>query len=400
MRRSLEVAEVFQAAKLTKKLSTDKLRVARKITSCRTAMLGGHVRKCSACSYYEQSYNSCRDRHCPKCQGSVAAKWVESRVEELLPVPYFHTVFTLPSELREVAYQNKREVYELLFQAVSETLQAVAANPRFLGAQIAFFSVLHTWNQLQEFHPHLHVVSPKGGISFDNTKWVSSKHNFFLPVRALSKVFRGKMIDALRQAHQQGRLRFYGHSKHLESKIEFERLLGKCRKSNWVVYSKKPFGGPTQVIKYFSSYVHRVAISNHRLRKLEDNNVTFSYRDSKNKNKKRLCLLPATTFVHRFLLHILPKNFTRIRHYGFLSNGHKARYLPLAKKLIAESKAQVAHPSILVTPFKHQCPSCKKGIMAVLYSYFTHRASYTRYKSYFFPLNFSPQASIIASTVA
>ena len=376
-----EVSEIF--AKLPKEklleLSPDKQKVVRAILNCRTAVLGAHVRECNQCKFKEQSYNSCRNRHCPKCQGSVAAKWVDARSGELLPVSYSHTVFTVPSELRSLAYQNKKIFYELLFKTVAETMHAVSK--RFLKAEITFYSILHTWNQKLDFHPHIHTAAPQGGISSDGTRWVPSQKNFFLPVRALSKVFRAKMLQALKEAHPQ--FKFYGAQSSLSNCDQFDKLLKSCTKSNWVVYSKKPFGGPQQVTKYLSSYVHRIAISNHRILKVDDSTVTFRYRDSKNKNKKRPYKLSHSEFTRRFLLHILPKGFTRIRHYGFLSNCNKATNLALARELIAKTL-----PNLNIKPFHHSCPKCKSGKMSIL-KYFTHSSS--KYST--FHQNFSPQTT-------
>lgn len=384
----VEVADVFRRAMPKLQLSPDKKRIAQAITKCRTSSLGAHVRACNSCNYREQSYNSCRNRHCPKCQGSIAAKWVDARSKEVLPVSYFHTVFTVPSELRSVTYQNKALVYELLFRAVAQTMEAVAANPKFLGGKITFYTVLHTWNQQLLYHPHIHVVSPKGAISPDDSQWLSSKYNFFLPVRALSKVFSGKFRAALQQAHQQGDLKFYGKLSHLANPTEFAALLSAIKKKNWVVYSKKPFGGAGQVAKYLSSYVHRVAISNHRVRSLSGDTVTFRYRDSKRKNKKSYQTISTTAFTHRFLLHILPKNFTRIRHYGFLANNKKRKYLPIVRALIAR-----ALPERTSREFHQGCPKCQSGEMS-FFGYFRHRG---RHLPEFFaanpPIYLLPQAS-------
>lgn len=388
-RPSIEVRDVFAALPqhLRTQLSPDKQRVVRAILNCRTAALGSHTRSCTHCSHHEISYNSCRNRHCPKCQGTVAARWVDARAEELLPTGYAHTVFTLPAELRSVAYQNKRVVYELLFSVVAQTLKAVAANPKFLGAKITFFSLLHTWNQKLEYHPHLHIVSPRGGISLTDGTWVDAPQNFFLPVRALSKVFRGKMIEALRLAHREGRLKFYGNLKPLECPIEFEKLLSRTRKSNWVVYSKKPFGGPTQVLKYLSAYVHRVAISNHRLRKLDANNVSFVYRDSKSKNKRRLCTLTHSTFANRFLLHILPRGFTRIRHYGLLSTATKRKYQLILKQLLKDRSLAVQSEIQTPPPFSMLCPKCNTGqLVTIAVQMIPHRTDTYRSQQPKFPL--------------
>lgn len=277
----------------------------------------------------------------------------------MLPVPYFHTVFTVPKELRDIAYRNKKVFYELMFRAVSETMKCVAANEKFLGAKISFYTVLHTWNQKLEFHPHIHVVSPQGGISPDGTRWVSGKKNFFLPVRALSKVYRGKLVSALRAAYKQEQL------SGVASNTELEKLIGRCHKSDWVVYSKKPFGGPAQVIKYLSSYVHRVAISNGRLRTVASGNVTFACRDPERKHKKKLITLSAATFATRFLFHIVPKNFTRIRHYGFLAAPTKKRSLALALKLISKKISSIKDE--VVKQILPICSECKDGIMECLF---------------------------------
>lgn len=394
-RPSVEVRDVFASLPQSdiSQLSPDKLRVVRAVLNCRTAALGSHTRSCTLCSHQEISYNSCRNRHCPKCQGAVAARWVEARAAELLPTGYAHTVFTLPAELRSLAYQNKHVVYELLFSAVADTLKAVAANPKFLGTEITFFSLLHTWNQKLEYHPHLHIVSPRGGISLADGTWVDAPKNFFLPVRALSKVFRGKMIEALRLAHRKGKLKFYGPLKQLESPMEFEKLLGQTRKSDWVVYSKKPFGGPTQVLKYLSAYIHRVAISNHRLRNLDSNSVSFVYRDSKSKskNKRRLLTLSNSTFTKRFLLHILPRGFTRIRHYGLLSTATKRKYLPILKQLLQHRGSVVSGKNNQPEQFSMLCPNCNTGqLRAISVQMIRHSAAFKPIQKPKFPL--SPQA--------
>ena len=358
---SLEISEVFKScdASFVASLSTDKRRVFNAITSCRTARLGAHVRYCSSCSYREQSYNSCRNRHCPKCQGSISANWTEQRNKELLSVEYFHSVFTIPQELRNICYQNKKIFYEIMFRAVSETLQQVAE--RFIGARLGFITILHTWNQRLEYHPHLHVISPKGGIN--STGWIAPKGNFFLPVRALSKVYRGKVIDYLREAYKD--LRFYREESKVYQKTEFEKLIARTRKSDWVVYSKKSFGGATQVIKYLSSYVHRIAISNKRLQKIENQEVSFRYRDSKNQNKKRTQTLSTNTFTQRFLLHLLPKNFTRIRHYGFLGTAKKTKTLAQIRKMLDAKKTlhSKSKKENSIKPFQQNCPKCDNSVL-------------------------------------
>ena len=359
----LELSDIFSS--LPKSyvdfLSVDKSRVHRAIVRCRTRELGAHVSRCDRCNFSEQSYNSCRNRHCPKCQGGCSAKWTSARSRELLEVPYFHTVFTIPKELKEIAYMHKRVFYELMFKAVSETMKAVARNPMFLGAEISFYAVLHTWNQRLEFHPHIHVVSPNGGFSENKREWKKGGKNFFLPVRALSKVYRGKLVELLRRAF------FLGRLSRVCSEIELEKVIGRCHVSDWVVYSKHPFGGPRQVIKYLSSYVHRVAISNRRLRSFDGERVTFAYRCPERKDKKRLLTLSKTTFANRFLLHILPKNFTRIRHYGFLASRTKARNLELARRLISEASDKVQIAATEIRTLSHKCKECDDGIMHCVY---------------------------------
>lgn len=368
--KSTELSEVFKSCNIPfiTSLSRDKRKVFDAVINCRTASLGAHVKTCNKCSYREQSYNSCRNRHCPKCQGSVAGNWTKSRNDELLPVEYFHSVFTLPQELRDICYQNKRSIYELMFQSISETLHAVSGNPKFLGAKIGFIAVLHTWNQILDYHPHVHVISPKGGISENNNQWITPRGNFFLPVRALSKVYQGKFMEGLRNLYKQKKLKFFNHLSNLNNPNEFEKRLATAIASPWVVYSKKSFGGPTQVVKYLSSYVHRIAISNHRIRELKDQEVTFSHRDSKNQNKKKLKTISATSFTQKFLKHVLPKNFTRIRHYGFLGSATKGKKLKLAETLITQKNSTFTKKTKKsnVIPFKLSCPTCKLGELRVV----------------------------------
>lgn len=355
-KNNLELSNIFSTCsqEFYANLSKDKQKVFRSILNCRTSKLGANIRHCKTCNHKEQSYNSCRNRHCPKCQGSISANWCEQRNKELLPVEYFHSVFTIPSELRGICYQNKKQFYELFFCAVSETLHGVAANPKFLGAKIGFITILHTWNQTLQYHPHIHVISPKGGLTELGT-WKSSKANFFLPTRALSKVYRGKLLDYLRQAYKQKQLQFFGKQSHLEDNQEFEKLLAKSRKSDWVVYSKPSFGGAAQVVKYLSSYVHRIAISNKRIKKLENSNVSFSYRDSKHQNKQKLKTLSTEVFTKRFLLHLLPKNFTRIRHYGFLGTAMKRKSLALVREQL---KHLPIKQDTIIRPNKQSCSKC------------------------------------------
>lgn len=313
------------------------------IVGCRTVALGGHRDQCSRCGHSAISYNSCRNRHCPKCQGNARHRWLEARRRELLPTPYVHVVFTLPRELAPLALQNKKVIYNLLFHASAETLLEVALNPKHLGAQIGFFSVLHTWDQKLQLHPHVHCVLPAGGLSADHTRWIAARGSFFLPNKVLSRVFCGKFVAALKCAFTQGKLGFHGHLKLLAQPKVFSSWLRQLFRHDWVVYCKRPFGGPEHVLCYLGSYTHRVAISNHRLVSLRDGQVTFRWRDSAHHNQKRLMTLPVEEFLRRFLLHLLPPGFVRIRNFGFLANRRRAAFLPLCSQLL-----NVAAESVLV----------------------------------------------------
>jgi hypothetical protein len=318
------------------------------------------------------SYNSCRNRHCPKCQSLAKAKWLEARQEELLPVTYYHVVFTLPDSLAQLALQNARVIYNLLFRAVSETLLRIAADPKHLGARIGFFAVLHTWGQTLMLHPHLHCVVPAGGLSLDGLRWIACRPRFFLPVRVLSSLFRGLFLHYLNRAYQQGKLQFDGDLESLAQPHAFTRLLNKTRKKKWVVYAKKPFGGPQQVLDYLGRYTHRVAISNHRLLRLEDGRVTFSWRDYRDSAASKLMTLDAVEFIRRFLLHVLPEGFQKIRYFGFMANRHRAQGLSLCRRLIPDAPVPVPLPAAQIKDWKdryHQltgvdlslCPACKRG---------------------------------------
>jgi hypothetical protein len=312
------------------------LKVLVAIERCRTAAMGGHLDQCSGCGRRAISYNSCRNRHCPKCQSQARDRWLAARRAELLPAPYAHVVFTLPHQLASLALQNKDVMYGLLFRASAQTLIEVAADPRHLGAEIGFFSVLHTWNQKLQHHPHVHCVVAAGGLAHDNTHWVHPRNpRFFLPKDVLSKVFRGKFIEGLQQAHASGQLRFNGRLRGWSQPRMFQRLIHQLFALRWVVYCKPPFGGPEQVLRYLGAYTHRVAISNRRLVRFEDDEVTFRWRDSAHKNKKRLLTLPVDEFLRRFLLHVLPRGFVRIRHFGFLASRRRGQLLPRCKQLLA-----------------------------------------------------------------
>jgi hypothetical protein len=313
------------------------LKVLNAILRCRTAALGGHVDACSGCGRQAISFNSCRNRHCPKCQANTRDRWLEARERELLATPYVHVVFTLPRQLSPLALQNKREIYALLFRASAETLLEVARDPKRLGAEVGFFSVLHTWNQKLLHHPHVHCVVPAGGLALDHSRWIQSQERFFLPVDVLSEVFRGKFVDGLRKLHAEHKLGFYGTLATLANPKAFAAWLRPLFRSKWVVYSKRPFGGAQHALRYLGQYTHRVAISNHRLVSLADGSVTFRWRDSAHKNKKRLMTLGIDEFLRRFLLHVLPPGFVRIRHFGLLAHRRRGALLPLCVQLLAES---------------------------------------------------------------
>ena len=344
-------------------------RALRAIQQCRTPALGGHIHECNRCGHRVVSYNSCRNRHCPKCQSLAKAKWLEARQEELLPVTYYHVVFTLPDSLAHLALQNPRVIYNLLFRAVSETLLRIAADPKHLGARIGFFAVLHTWGQTLMLHPHLHCVVPAGGLAVDRLRWISCRPRFFLPVRVLSCLFRGLFLHYLNHAYQQGKLLFDDELEDLARPEAFARLLKKTRKKNWVVYAKKPFGGPQQVLDYLGRYTHRVAISNHRLLRLEDGRVTFSWKDYRDSAASKLMTLDALEFIRRFLLHILPQGFQKIRYFGFMANRHRSANLALCRRLIEPASLSA---STLVKDWKTRyrdltgkdlnlCPACNLG---------------------------------------
>jgi hypothetical protein len=372
-RPRLEVAEVIrsygQAYRERFTPSADQARVLRAVTQCRTGILGGHVQECDHCGQRQISYNSCRNRHCPKCQGSQTARWLEAQQPHLLPVPYFHVVFTLPQVLAPLALQNPRVLYGLLFQAVSRTLLEVAANPQHLGATIGFLAVLHTWGQTLTHHPHIHCVVPAGGLSPDGSRWVSSSPHFFLPVRVLSRLFRGKFLALLSKAFDDGRLRFHGSLQPLAGRSRFSGLVSQARGTQWVVYAKRPFGGPRTVLKYLARYTHRVAISNSRLLSMEDGTVTFRYKDYARGRRSRSMRLEATEFIRRFLLHTLPKGFVRIRRYGLLANAQCAERLALCRELLGELKDSdptTQGPPTEIMSYEsegYRCPSCENGIM-------------------------------------
>ena len=336
----LEVAEVFRRHGDAYRhahaghLGRIERRVMSAIEACRTAALGGHVERCEDCSLVRIAYNSCRNRHCPKCQGLAGAEWLAERQVELLPVPYFHVVFTVPAPVAEIAFQNKAAVYAILFRTAAETLITTAADPKHLGAEIGITAVLHSWGQTLHHHPHIHCIVPGGGLSPDGTRWTACRPGFFLPVRVLSRLFRRLFLERLQAAFAAGELSFFGTLSNLTDAQTFARRLAELRRVDWVVYAKPPFGGPEQVLAYLGRYTHRVAISNSRLLALADGQVSFRWRDYRHHNKAKAMTLAADEFIRRFLLHALPDGFHRIRHYGFLANGHRAAKLVLIRQLL------------------------------------------------------------------
>jgi hypothetical protein len=332
------------------------------IELCRTAELGGHVEGCRSCGAIRIAYNSCRNRHCPKCQGQACRDWLAARQGELLPVPYFHVVFTLPAQIATIAFQNKATVYAILFKAVAGTLRTIAADPKHLGAEIGFITVLHSWGQNLHYHPHIHCIVPGGGLSPDGTRWVACRPGFFLPVRVLSRLFRRLFLEELRAAYEAGKLSFFGDLAYLATPITFNRKLAEVRSVEWVVYAKPPFGGPQQVLTYLGRYTHRVAIANSRLIGMADGRVTFRWRDYRHRGKAKVMTIDAHEFIRRFLLHTLPDGFHRIRHYGFLANGHRAAKLDLCRKLLVSPLQKGTEPNVecdAVAPTAtHRCTRC------------------------------------------
>ncbi len=364
-RPALEVADIIRAQgkrfleRSRSFLTWPQRKVLRAIERCRTAALGGHRDRCIRCGYRAISYNSCRNRHCPKCQTGARNRWLAERSQELLPVRYIHVVFTLPHQLAPLAYQNQRLLYRLLFHASAATLLEVAADPQHLGAEIGFLSVLHTWGQNLLHHPHIHCVIPAGGLSPGHTRWIHPCYSFFLPVKVLRRVFRGKFVAGLRRAFRQGKLGFYGDQKALRSPKLFRALVRSLFRQDWVVYAKPPFGGPEYVLHYLARYTHRVAISNHRLLTFQDGQVTFLWRDYAHGNKKRKMTLTADEFLRRFLLHVLPKGFVRIRFFGFLANRRRATLLPLCRQLLPANPAPSSPcPASPQPPPSWSCPLC------------------------------------------
>ena len=359
-------------------LSTAQRRVMTAIEVCRTATLGGHLERCDGCGYERPCYDSCRDRHCPKCQSLARAEWVQKRMAEVLPTHYFHVVFPVPEQIASIAYQNKEVVYDILFLATAETLCTITADPQHLGAEIGFFAVLHSWGQTLVFHPHLHCVVPGGGISPDGTRWISCRPRFFVPVRVLSRLFRRLFLKYLEQAFDSGKLRFFSSIATLQDPQTFHRHLDPVRNVEWVVYAKPPFAGPQQVVDYLGRYTHRVAISNHRIVDIEGRQVKFTWRDYRDHNQQKTMSLSADQFIGRFLLHVLPTGFQRIRYYGFLGNRHRKEKLEQCRQLLGMA-APSKTPSVTTTPEDYrdryqrltghslwECPICHRGRMIAI----------------------------------
>jgi hypothetical protein len=348
-RCALEVADIFRTCgpawrqAQQSHLSVGQLKVMSAIEQCRSAALGGHVLRCNGCNHVEIAYNSCRNRHCPKCQAKAAERWLAARQADLLPVEYYHVVFTLPAPVSEIAYTNKAVIYRLLFEVAADTLQTIAADPQHLGAEIGATLVLHTWGSALTHHPHVHGVVPGGGLSPDGERWVSCRPGFFLSVRVLSRLFRRRFLEALGQAHQAGQLKFFGEHVRLADATAFAQWLAPLRKCEWVVYAKRPFAGPAAVLAYLSRYTHRVAISNRRLVALDERGVTFRWKDYRvsGRTRHKTMTLSPEEFMRRFLLHVLPSGFHRIRHYGLLANGERREKLARARELLGVTTSNV-----------------------------------------------------------
>lgn len=373
MGRSTEVADIFRAHgtlyRKNHKLPLRHLRTMRAIEICRTAELGGHKYKCDKCGRLEISYNSCRNRHCPKCLNLEKERWVDGRKKDVLPTHYFHKVFTVPEDLRPIALRNQRVIYGILFKAVSETLNELARDPKRIGAEIGVIAVLHTWSQTLIDHPHIHCIVTGGGLSLDGNRWISTDKKYFMPIKVLSIVFRGKFLDYLKQAYKSGKLSFNGNIELLKEENNFKKLLNKLYKKSWHIYCKPPFKTAENVVEYLGRYTHRVAISNERIVRFEDDHVTIRYRDYASGNKMKEMTLTAQEFIRRFLLHVLPDRFVKIRHYGILSNRNLKTKLLKCKKLLGVFVTKTDEKPVSWQEFFKKitgidpmlCPYCKKG---------------------------------------
>lgn len=378
----LEMADIFRRVgsdyrqQHADSLSRGQRCVMSAIEHCRTAALGGHVEECDRCGHQRIAYNSCRNRHCPKCQSLVRAQWLEDRQADLIPVDYFHVVFTLPEEIAAIAYQNKAAVYDILFHATAETLRTIAADSRHLGAEIGFIAILHTWGQNLQHHPHLHCVVPGGGLSANGERWISCRPGFFLPVRVLSRLFRRLFLAQLQDAFDTGRLHFFNALEALSAPGAFAKYLAPVRHAEWVVYAKPPFGGPQHVLEYLGRYTHRVAISNNRLIDFVDGKVSFNWKDYRHESRKKVMRMDAQEFIRRFLLHVLPNGFQRIRHYGFLANRYREVKLARCRQLLDQPAPIAKLPDVppdyrdryeqLTGKSLRDCPKCGCGHMVCI----------------------------------
>jgi hypothetical protein len=377
-RPALEVADIFRADGPAWRranaghVSLGQLKVMSAIERCRTAALGGHVARCEKCDHTHIAYNSCRNRHCPKCQGAAAKQWLADREAELLPVAYYHVVFTLPAPIADIAYHNKAAIYAILFKAAAETLITIAADPKHLGARIGLTAVLHTWGSALTHHPHVHCIVPGGGLSPDGERWISCRPGFFLPVRVLSRLFRRRFLEQLAAAHDAGRLHFFGDHAPLAERGAFAAYLAPLRNIEWVVYAKRPFAGPQAVLAYLSRYTHRVAIANSRLIAVDDTGVTFKWKDyrAKGRERQKVMTLASGEFIRRFLIHVLPSGFHRIRHYGLFANGGRAENLARARDLLgvqakqnepSDADANADEPPMHSLP----CPCCGSRMIVI-----------------------------------
>jgi hypothetical protein len=379
---TLEVADIFRdhgpawRQAHAGHISLGQLKAMSAIERCRSAALGGHVLCCKDCAQIQIAYNSCRNRHCPKCQATAARRWLEARQTELLPVDYYHVVFTLPAPVSDIAYQNKAVIYNLLFKAAAETLLTIAADPKHLGAHIGVTAVLHTWGSALPHHPHLHCIVPGGGLSLDGQHWVACKPGFFLPVRVLSRLFRRLFLEKLSAAHHAGQLQFFGTHQHLDDPKDFANYLAPLRQIDWVVYAKRPFAGPEAVLAYLSRYTHRVAIANSRLIACDEHGVTFKWKDyrAKQSDRHKTMTLPTDEFIRRFLLHVLPDGFHRIRHYGLFANKVRSKHLARARELLqippdlSDDSADNEHTTACV----YLCKSCGSPMLIIETFYADH----------------------------
>ncbi|MCP4828681.1 MAG: IS91 family transposase [Proteobacteria bacterium] len=384
-RQALEVADIFRAQGQVWRqahaghISLDQLKVMSAIETCRSAALGGHVLRCSSCAHQQIAYNSCRNRHCPRCQGSAAHRWLEARQADLLPVEYYHLVFPLPAPISDLAYRNKAVIYTILFKAAAATVQTIAADPKHLGARVGLTLVLHTWGSAMTHHPHVHGIVPGGGLSLDGEQWIYCRPGFFLPVRVLSRLFRRLFLERLNQVYQAGELKFFGEHRSLANTRDFDNWIKPLRKIEWVVYAKRPFAGPEQVLAYLSRYTHRVAIANSRLLAFNDQGVTFKWKDYRNKHRFRHKSMTLKTgeFIRRFLIHVLPSGFHRIRHYGLLANSGRRDNLKRARELLidktddedATDKGAIESAKLNETPepmpATYICPDCGSPMVII-----------------------------------